>query len=496
MTDASSGGVLTSVTTLARQQAEHPDRHEVIFAFVPRSDTPAKEQIQQLTGPRVNVQQWSTTTTIRRLIDLVHGLSRTLARTQCDVVHLHSSRAGFLGRFIAVAVGGSARVVYSPHAFAFAQAGMHPHKRAIYLTLERMAVRWDSKLILVSETERDVATKYLPGSRTAVLPNAVNTAELLGYKKPSASPRMSQPAGARIGTVAHAAVAQQGTKAATGNQVRSHGSREDRAATDTLVRPDSARPNGSRNQGGTPNGTRQDSAGPNGARADGSTPSGGQAGGVTPNGAQQTGGLPGKAATVRTIVHIGRIAEQKAPTLFGSVIQLLDERLAEVPDLAARALWLGEGDRKLLGSNARFVEVSGWLAPDELRHKLAAADLVLFTSRGEGMPLALLEAQAIGLPIVASKVTGVTDIVDHGRTGFLADTAEELADHVFTLLRDDELRVQMGFAASHRSAAHFDQRSLAQRSLQAYLSLNLSGAADSISSMERHPTHGSIEETK
>jgi glycosyltransferase involved in cell wall biosynthesis len=90
---------------------------------------------------------------------------------------------------------------------------------------------------------------------------------------------------------------------------------------------------------------------------------------------------------------------------------------------------------------------------------LADLDVVLSTSRSEGMPVALIEAAAAGLPVVATDVGGVGELVAHERTGYLAKGLEELAFGLDALLADPGLRHQHGVRARLRvkerhSAAH------------------------------------------
>jgi glycosyltransferase involved in cell wall biosynthesis len=88
---------------------------------------------------------------------------------------------------------------------------------------------------------------------------------------------------------------------------------------------------------------------------------------------------------------------------------------------------------------------------------LAAADLVLLTSRAEGTPNVLLEAQLLGVPVVATRVGGVGDAVDDGGTGILcaADDPAGLRDAVLRLLADDALRARLGAAGPAWIARRF-----------------------------------------
>jgi glycosyltransferase involved in cell wall biosynthesis len=179
-----------------------------------------------------------------------------------------------------------------------------------------------------------------------------------------------------------------------------------------------------------------------------------------------TGGSP----RTRRVIHIGRIAEQKAPSLFSAAVQAIDNDFTSNHHGELEVMWLGDGKRFLLHDYRGRIRVSGWLTPERLREEIARADVLLFTSRGEGMPLALLEAQGLGVPIVASKVAGVTDVVRHGETGYLASSAEELGRYVTGLLVDERRLQRMSRASLARSRMLFDTRDLALRSMEAYVS--------------------------
>ncbi len=90
---------------------------------------------------------------------------------------------------------------------------------------------------------------------------------------------------------------------------------------------------------------------------------------------------------------------------------------------------------------------------------LAAADLCLMSSDYEGTPNVLLEAQALGIPVVSTDCpTGPSDIIDDGRTGLLVPRGDSgmLADAICTLLEETELRKNMGEAAKKWVREHFD----------------------------------------
>lgn len=357
VTDASSSGVLTAVTTIARQQSQDPEFDRILFAYVLRPDSPSHEEIAALVGPDVDVERWSDQLSSRRLVDLCRRLLDRLRHEDFDVVHLHSSRAGLLGRWTALATRHRRRTIYSPHAFAFAYAHWSAPKRVVLWMLELIGLLAGRRLVLNSASEERVARRAFPWARTAVLPNAVDVTHLRRV------PRQLDPD--------HPLVA-----------------------------------------------------------------------------------------------HIGRIAPAKAPELFAEVAALVREQLPQV-----RMRWLGEGDRALLrGPGDDLVDVTGWLPPAELHRQLGSTALLLFTSRGEGMPMAVLEAQAMGIPVAASRVTGIVDLVRDGHSGLLADSPAQLAAHVVRILTDHELAARLGAQAA-ADADQFDQSRIAARSADCYRTL-------------------------
>jgi glycosyltransferase involved in cell wall biosynthesis len=94
-----------------------------------------------------------------------------------------------------------------------------------------------------------------------------------------------------------------------------------------------------------------------------------------------------------------------------------------------------------------------------------ALDIYVSASRAEGLPLAILEAMACGLPVVATRVTGHVDVVVDGVTGFLTrpEDPEDLARRVARLLDDPALRERMGRAGVERVDAHFSLDTMVAR---------------------------------
>jgi glycosyltransferase involved in cell wall biosynthesis len=149
------------------------------------------------------------------------------------------------------------------------------------------------------------------------------------------------------------------------------------------------------------------------------------------------------------LVSVGRLAYQKAHEI---LLQSMPAVLREYPNvklgicgegvlrpqLESQILKMGLADSvKLLGNR------------QDLNGFLAIADIFVLPSRWEGLPIALLEAMSAGLPVVATKVEGVDEVVVQGEQGLLVpvEDAASLAEAVLKLLQNPGGRREMGVSA-------------------------------------------------
>ena len=123
---------------------------------------------------------------------------------------------------------------------------------------------------------------------------------------------------------------------------------------------------------------------------------------------------------------------------------------------------LGLGDRVLLLGQR-----------DDAIRVLAACDVFTMASDNEGLPVALMEALALGLPVAATAVGGIPEAVTDGVEGLLVPPSqpEALADAIATITGDDELRARMAAAAAV-AGERFDIRVAATRIEQIYRELS------------------------
>ena len=138
----------------------------------------------------------------------------------------------------------------------------------------------------------------------------------------------------------------------------------------------------------------------------------------------------------------------------------------------------------------------GHLGAPELTRELQAASVGLYLSAYETFGYTALEAQACGLPVVASGNGGMGEVVIHGETGFLVDPCdhEAIAGHLRRLHDDPALRGSMGEAAARHAARHFSLRAKSPAFARFYAAIAAAGrsrAADVLPAMQ--PEDGSTE---
>jgi glycosyltransferase involved in cell wall biosynthesis len=169
------------------------------------------------------------------------------------------------------------------------------------------------------------------------------------------------------------------------------------------------------------------------------------------------------------VVFAGRLRSRKAAAVLVAAMPRVLERVA-----GARLLLLGGGEQEAaiaaqvrrLGLGA-VLERPGALPRSEVLRRLAGADIFCLPSTYEGMPLAILEAMSLGLPVVATAVSGNPEAVEDGVTGLLVppESASALADALVALLTDADRRHRMGDAGRRRVEERFAIERIVDRHL-------------------------------
>lgn len=132
--------------------------------------------------------------------------------------------------------------------------------------------------------------------------------------------------------------------------------------------------------------------------------------------------------------------------------------------------FVGDGNAKkeiedlscLLGLESK-VEITGFTY--RVSDFLKDTDIFVLSTMGEGMPISILEAMAVGLPIIASRVIGVTDVIKHENTGLLVEPRNPklLAENIERLINNPEYGINLGFRARKTAEQRFSRKTFIKR---------------------------------
>ena len=177
------------------------------------------------------------------------------------------------------------------------------------------------------------------------------------------------------------------------------------------------------------------------------------------------------------IANIAALAPHKDLPTFVKTAEILEEE-----GFPARFILIG-GDGGEEQNIRRMIQEKGLEAHvlltgfrDDVLQILPQIDLLLFTSKTEGLGTSLLDAFASGVPVVATSAGGIPEIVEHGRTGMLAPPgdAAALARQVKELLTHPALRDELVGNAKERVRL-FTKEKMAEKMISVYSSIQLPG---------------------
>ncbi len=163
------------------------------------------------------------------------------------------------------------------------------------------------------------------------------------------------------------------------------------------------------------------------------------------------------------LLCLGRLAPQKG---FDLALTAFSRIVEQYPD--ASLVLAGDGpERSALEKQAaqlglkHAVKFLGWVLPEDVPALINTATIVVMPSRWEGHPLVALQATLMARPIVATRVGGLPEIVEHRRTGLLVEeeSSSELAESIIDLLDNLDTATQMGKEARVRALKMFNWES-------------------------------------
>jgi glycosyltransferase involved in cell wall biosynthesis len=167
------------------------------------------------------------------------------------------------------------------------------------------------------------------------------------------------------------------------------------------------------------------------------------------------------------LVFVGRLTQIKRPDRLIELARFLKQNNPEVHLLIAGAGELLEKLHSESESESLPITFLGWR--NDIEVILSASNIAILCSDNEGIPLTLIQASQVGLPIVSTNVGSVSDIVVDGLTGLLTDVSTKgLTQGVSVLLADTDLGIALGKSGQARAKELFSLATMVSQHRQMY----------------------------
>ena len=198
------------------------------------------------------------------------------------------------------------------------------------------------------------------------------------------------------------------------------------------------------------------------------------------------------------VVFAGRLIEEKGIREFVAAAKAVPQEHPSVTFVACGEI--DYGNRSAINADdlaeweqEGHVEFPGHVS--DIRQTLREADMFVLPSYREGLSRVLLEASAMGLPIVATNVPGCREVVTSGRTGLLVPPrdSESLASAITQLVESPEKRTEFGQNAREKAELLFDERFVINDILELYRQLTPKLLNDANEQAQQIPTRDQVE---
>ncbi len=166
------------------------------------------------------------------------------------------------------------------------------------------------------------------------------------------------------------------------------------------------------------------------------------------------------------ILFVGHLQKVKGVDY---LIEAFGKIKADFPEF--RLVLIGQGTEKLnIGDD---IELKGRLSLEQTRAIMKDCYCLVLPSLSEGLPRVLMEAQALGKPVIGSNVGGIPELIEDGKNGFLfrAGDSDELAEKLKILLGDKNLSIEMGRRGREFVGKNFSNEKYAENYIQMINSL-------------------------
>ncbi len=176
-----------------------------------------------------------------------------------------------------------------------------------------------------------------------------------------------------------------------------------------------------------------------------------------------------------SLVFCGRFVEAKRLDILIEAFKIVQKKIPN-----ARLILVGDGAERSKVNNiveslhlSQYVEITGYVKNSQISDYLSKASIFVSSSSFEGTPNTLLEAMAAGLPIVATKVGGIPDIITDGENGLLVQPCDvdALAEAIILLLSDKVSAKKLGSNARKKASA-FEIKEVMRKYIELFDRLN------------------------
>lgn len=173
------------------------------------------------------------------------------------------------------------------------------------------------------------------------------------------------------------------------------------------------------------------------------------------------------------IITVARLIEEKGLE-YG--IQVIKKLQKNNPEINLEYLIIGEGplevSLKELGLN-KIIYFLGSMAQEQVIQEMKKAQIFFLPSIAEALPVVLMEAQVVGLPIVATKIGGISEVIVDGKSGFLvpAKDIKAMVEKMEFLIKNHKIRLEMGIYGRKFVEEHYDINKLNSRLVKIFQNL-------------------------
>lgn len=182
--------------------------------------------------------------------------------------------------------------------------------------------------------------------------------------------------------------------------------------------------------------------------------------------------IPWAPSNPPILLYVGVIQERKNQVGFIDAVAPLAKEHAFKIRICG---WINPEDpyaRELIERIQRYdwVESAGKVTRDELTAELTAASVMVLVSHEDNCPMVILEAMSVGMPVLASAVGGIPDLVDDGVNGYLCDSKDpaSIRNGLLKILADPEHAASLGAAGNQRAMEYYRPVQVAKRHLEIY----------------------------